>query len=46
DLGSGYHRNEALIALGSGGVFGAGYGESKTKTAYLPAAVDDSIFAV
>ena len=45
-LGSDYHRNEALIALGSGGVFGVGYGESKTKTNYLPAPVDDSIFAV
>ncbi len=41
-----YHLNEALIALGSGGVGGVGFGESRTKTNYLPAAVDDSIFAV
>lgn len=46
NLGLDYHRNEALIALGSGGLFGVGYGDSRTKTNYLPAPVDDSIFAV
>jgi len=44
--GSGYHLNEALIAMGSGGLGGVGFGESKTKTNYLPAPIDDSIFAV
>ncbi|MEK7180752.1 MAG: putative peptidoglycan glycosyltransferase FtsW [Patescibacteria group bacterium] len=43
---SGYHLNEALIAMGSGGIGGVGFGESKTKTNYLPAPIDDSIFAV
>ncbi len=41
-----YHLNEALIALGSGGWTGVGFGESRTKTSYLPAPIDDSIFAV
>ena len=44
--GAGYHLNEALIAIGSGGWTGVGFGESKTKTNYLPAPIDDSIFAV
>ncbi len=44
--GSGYHLSEALIAIGSGGWTGTGFGESKTKTNYLPAPIDDSIFAV
>lgn len=42
----GYHLNESLIAIGSGGFGGLGLGESKTKTSYLPAPIDDSIFAV
>ncbi len=41
-----YQVNQALIAIGSGGVFGVGYGQSATKTGYLPAVIDDSIFAV
>ncbi len=45
-LGAGYHINQALIALGSGGVFGLGYGHSKQKFNYLPEAASDSIFAV
>lgn len=45
-LGTGFHRNEALIALGSGGLLGVGYGESRTKASFLPAPMDDSIFAV
>lgn len=44
--GTGYHLSEALIAIGSGGWTGVGFGESKTKTNYLPAPIDDSIFAV
>lgn len=43
---TGYHLNEALIAIGSGGWTGVGFGESRTKTNYLPAPIDDSIFAV
>lgn len=41
-----YHLNQALIAIGSGGLFGVGYGQSVTKVNYLPAPMDDSIFAV
>ncbi|TSC82349.1 MAG: Uncharacterized protein G01um101420_360 [Parcubacteria group bacterium Gr01-1014_20] len=45
-LGSSYHINEAQIAIGSGGITGVGYGNSRTKTSFLPAPIDDSIFAV
>jgi cell division protein FtsW len=44
--GQNYQVNQALIAIGSGGAFGVGYGQSATKTSYLPAVIDDSIFAV
>ena len=44
--GANYHLNQALIALGSGGVFGVGYGQSPSKVRGLPEAMDDSIFAV
>ncbi len=44
--GANYHLNQALIALGSGGTFGVGYGESTAKVSHLPEVVDDSIFAV
>jgi cell division protein FtsW len=44
--GSGYHINQALIAIGSGGLWGVGYGQSAAKVNYLPAPIDDSIFAV
>lgn len=45
-LGSGYHVNQALLALGSGGMFGLGLGRSRQKFQYLPEASTDSIFAV
>lgn len=44
--GIGYHINQALLAVGSGGIFGRGYGHSRQKFAYLPEVVGDSIFAV
>jgi cell division protein FtsW len=44
--GANYHLNQAMIAIGSGGLFGTGYGQSTAKVNYLPAAIDDSIFAV
>lgn len=44
--GVGYHINQALLAIGSGGVFGLGYGHSRQKFQYLPEVVDDSIFAI
>jgi cell division protein FtsW len=45
-LGSNYHLNQAKIAIGSGELFGTGFGKSTAKTTYLPAVIDDSIFAV
>lgn len=45
-LGSGYHLTQARIAIGSGGLFGVGYGQSTTKINFLPEPIGDSIFAV
>lgn len=45
-LGSGYHIRNALIAVGSGGLWGMGFGQSKQKYLYLPEAHTDSIFAI
>jgi len=42
----GYHIRQALIALGSGGVFGVGLGQGQQKLGYLPTPHTDSIFAV
>lgn len=44
--GLGYHINQALLAIGSGGWFGLGLGHSKQKFQYLPEVAGDSIFAV
>jgi cell division protein FtsW len=44
--GQNYQVNQALIAIGSGGTTGQGYGQSATKASYLPDPIDDSIFAV
>jgi cell division protein FtsW len=44
--GVSYHVKQILIALGSGGVFGVGAGNSLQKYAYLPENVTDSIFAI
>ena len=44
--GSGYHINQALIAIGSGGVLGKGLGKSLQAYGYLPEATNDSIFAI
>lgn len=41
-----YHVKQILIALGSGGIFGLGLGNSLQKYAYLPENVTDSIFAI
>lgn len=45
-LGVGYHMNQALLAIGSGGWWGRGYGLSRQKFMYLPEVVNDSIFAI
>ena len=44
--GIGYQINQALLALGSGGIFGVGLGHSFQKFNYLPEPVGDSIFAI
>lgn len=41
-----YHIRQILIALGSGGVTGVGFGNSIQKYAYLPESTTDSIFAI
>ncbi|MBA3757631.1 cell division protein FtsW [Candidatus Saccharibacteria bacterium] len=43
---SGYQACQALISVGSGGVFGLGLGHSVQAYGYLPEASDDSIFAI
>lgn len=44
--GSGYQLRQSTIAIGSGGIFGRGFGMSLQKFNYLPEPVGDSIFAV
>ena len=44
--GANYQINQALTAIGSGGLWGVGYGQSTTKLRSLPQPIDDSIFAV
>lgn len=41
-----YHINQAMIALGSGGLTGRGLGQSVQAFGWLPEAVNDSIFAI
>lgn len=43
---SSYQVENALIAIGRGGVMGAGIGNSIQATGYLPESINDSIFAV
>jgi cell division protein FtsW len=44
--GAGFQTVQALIAMGSGGVFGVGLGQGVTKINYLPEAHTDMIMAV
>lgn len=44
--GISYQINQALLAIGSGGFWGFGYGMSRQKHNYLPEVMNDSIFAV
>jgi cell division protein FtsW len=44
--GAGYQPVQAMIALGSGGIFGVGLGQSPQKVNYLPEAHTDMIFAI
>jgi cell division protein FtsW len=43
---AGYHMQQTLIALGSGGPFGLGLGQGQQKLGYLPTPHTDTIFAV
>lgn len=43
---AGYQACQALISIGSGGLFGLGLGYSVQAYGYLPEASDDSIFAI
>lgn len=45
-LGASYQIQQSLIAIGSGRLFGRGFGQSVQKFTYLPEPVGDSIFAV
>ncbi len=44
--GIGYQINQAFIAVGSGGIFGRGFGNSLQKYNYLPEPMSDSIYAI
>ena len=44
--GAGYQIQQSLIAVGSGGFSGRGFGQSIQKFEYLPEPIGDSIFAV
>ena len=41
-----YHIKQILVALGSGGITGLGFGNSIQKYAYLPESTTDSIFSI
>ncbi len=44
--GASYHINQSLLAIGSGGLWGLGFGRSVQKYLYLPEPYTDSIFAI
>jgi len=45
-MGIGYQIKQALIAVGSGGIFGLGLGMSSQRLGFLPQSISDSIFAI
>ncbi|HEY9701184.1 MAG TPA: FtsW/RodA/SpoVE family cell cycle protein, partial [Allocoleopsis sp.] len=45
-LGDGYQLTQSLLAIGTGGTFGVGYGMSQQKLFYLPIQYTDFIFAI
>ncbi|MFA5084141.1 MAG: putative peptidoglycan glycosyltransferase FtsW [Candidatus Paceibacterota bacterium] len=45
-LGKSFQQNQTLMAIGSGRLWGRGYGQSTTKIHGLPEPIGDSIFAV
>lgn len=44
--GKSYQIQQSLIAIGSGGLIGRGFGQSVQKFEYLPEPIGDSVFAV
>ena len=44
--GKGYQTIQSLYAIGAGGIFGVGVGNSKQKQLYLPEAQNDFVFSV
>jgi cell division protein FtsW len=44
--GMGYQINQALMAIGTGGIWGLGFGQSRQKFQFLPEPATDSIFAI
>jgi cell division protein FtsW len=45
-LGRGYQIKQSLIAIGSGGLFGVGLGESRQKLMFLPERDTDFIYSI
>jgi cell division protein FtsW len=45
-LGSSFHIRQIVLALGRGGLFGQGIGNSTQRFSYIPEAATDSIFAI
>ncbi|MBQ1298676.1 FtsW/RodA/SpoVE family cell cycle protein [Candidatus Saccharibacteria bacterium] len=41
-----YHVENAMLAIGVGGFFGVGVGNSVQATGYLPESINDSVFAI
>ncbi len=41
-----YQVNQSLLAVGSGGLWGRGLGQSRQKYMYLPEVISDSIFSI
>lgn len=46
EQGATFHIKQLQITIGSGGLFGVGYGRSAGKETYLPEPIGDSLFAV
>ena len=46
DADASYHVDNAMLAIGTGGMFGVGIGNSVQATGYLPESINDSVFAV
>lgn len=46
DSSDAYHIENAMIAIGTGGMTGVGIGNSVQATGYLPESINDSVFAI